>query len=236
MKYTISILHLIPILFRLFSFLRPTASFNTFGPRTNPLFTRSKHITKLHVTVDPNDVIDQIQNIHDSANILSTSTSTAITYPTTLVSFFEKVVTQPQSVESLINMKAAGVSSITADKIAAAGPKFEVLNASPGDFSSPKLSPEQMDYYAHELDVFSKLPLAAAIYVVFDFFFFNAMSVRDEEMYIYDEESYLQGGGNKDTPEKITAFIAQNVIRLVAALAITYATVLTSKWTYHPHF
>ena len=218
------------------SILRPTASFDTYSPRTNPLFKRSKHITNLQVTVNPNDVIDHIQNIHDSANILTTSTSTAIAFPTTLVSFFEKVATQPQSVESLINMKAAGVSSITPDKIVSVGPKFEVLNASPGELSSPKLNAEQMEYYAHELDVFSKLPLAAAIYVVFDFFFFNAMSVKDQEMYIYDEESYLQDVGNKDTPEKITAFVAQNVFRLFAALAITYATVLTSKWTYHPHF
>lgn len=101
-----------------------------------------------------------------------------------------------------------------------------------------KLDSEQMNFYAQDFDIFSKLPLAALVYVLFDFFFLNMKRVTDEDqmMYMYDEDYYLEDDDYSDTPEKVTAFVGQIALRLVMALVVTYATVMTSKMTYHPHF
>ena len=154
---------------------------------------------------------------------------------TTLLGIGEKHIETPpfMQLETLTSLKTSEISKITADQIS--GPSFVLQGADPSDFAPTTFDAEQLEFYAQDIDIFSKLPLAALVYVIFDFFFFNARQVTDKDMYIYDEDTYLDETEG-DTPEKIMTFVGQNVFRVVAALVITWATVLTSKMTYHPHF
>lgn len=221
-----------------------TSAFTAFFPQRFPLSNINKVNSKLNLAVDPNDFFDQIntlQNLQDSTHVLSNAIADSsptraaeITelFSNTLLGFGEKqdTISQSAQLETLTSLKSVGASAISPSS-----PEFMLQNASPSDFAPKELNAEQMEFYAREVDIFSKLPLAALVYVVFDFFFFNAREAVSQDMYTYDEDDYLEEK-ERDTPEMIATFVGQNVFRVFAAVIITYATIFASKMTYHPHF
>lgn len=99
----------------------------------------------------------------------------------------------------------------------------------------PKMTRDDLYFYAQNQNIMSKIPLAALVFVLSDFFFVNSQRVDVEDMYIYDEESYLEDT-LEDTPEEIVSFAGQTAIRILLATIVTYATIIISKMTYHPDF
>lgn len=234
--------------------LRLTYAFTTaFFPPRNPLFhvmNKDESISstsRIYLAPPPTEFLEQIQNIHHATQAFTESSD--ITQQLLSNTFLgiggkQDVISQSAQLETLSTLKsvssATAISPISTTNAAvtatASSPPFLIQNADPSDFTNPKLDAEQMEFYAQEFDIFAKLPLAALVYVVFDFFFFNAREAIDQNsLYLYDEEEYLENS-EKDTPEQIMTFVGQNVFRLGMALAITYATVFASKMTYHPHF
>lgn len=222
-----------------------TSAFTAFFPQRYPLLNKNNDVnSKLKLAFDPNELFDQIstlQNLQDSTHILnnaiidsSPTRAAEITelFSNTLLGFGETQATISQSaqLETLTSLKSVGSSVISPTS-----PEFMLQNANPSDFAPKELDAEQLEFYAQEVDIFSKLPLAALVYVVFDFFFFNAREAVSQDMYTYDEDDYLDEK-ERDSPEMIAAFVGQNVFRVFAALIVTYATIFASKMTYHPHF
>jgi len=229
--------------------LRLTQSFTTpFLPHRYPLLHVKNNdisFSRLHLTPPPTEFLDQIQNIHHASQVIIESSDITQLLSETFLGLGGKqeVLSQSAQLDSLSALKsvssatiASPISTTNAAALSTAGPPFVIQNADPSEFHPSKLDAEQMEFYAQELDIFAKLPLAALVYVVFDFFFFNAREAIDQNsLYLYDEEEYLENN-EKDTKEEIVTFVGQNVFRLGMALVITYATVFASKMTYHPHF
>lgn len=207
---------------------------------------------RLNLVDDPNNLIDPVFNtIQQMSDITSGGTSmNTITeiVSTSLFGFGQSeipigVSVQPTVGETMTALKAASSAAvISPDQLIASGIAEQKLTLL-GDSSAvapPKIDSEQLNFMARDIDFFSRLPLAALVYVVFDFFFFNAQRVRDQEMYMYDEEYYLDEVDGDEleemTARRVKTFVASFVIRIVAAFVITYATVLTSKMSFHPNF
>lgn len=234
-----------------------TNAFTAFFPHRNPLFHISDALiptpvknrnTNVNLGLNPNDIVDQIhtfQNIHDASHTISNTmdvTNNGITelLSTTFLGMGEKNLgpSAATQLDILSSMKASAPSSSSiAGSAAATPPSFQAqsLGENEMELAFQKLNSEQMNFYAQQLDIFSKLPLATFVFAIFDFFVFNRQDVSNEDMYLYDEESYMEPPEG-DTPEKIAKFVGQTIIRILVALVVTYATVMASKATYHPHF
>jgi len=88
------------------------------------------------------------------------------------------------------------------------------------------INPKELEFLALELDFLPKLPLAAAIYVAFEFFFMNIkQQIEEEEAYenemYYDEE--------EEEAREVTQFWSVVALRTFAAFAITFASLFISK-------
>jgi len=219
-----------------------------------PVTNNDISFSRLYLAPPPTDFLDQLQNIHHASHVISESSDdiTQLLSETFLgLGGKQEVLSQSAQLDSLSTLKSVSSSATIASPISTptaataatlststttVGPPFIIQNTDPSEFQPMKLDAEQMEFYAQEVDMFAKLPLAALVYVVFDFFFMNAREAIDQNsLYLYEEENYLEHN-EKDTKEEIVTFVGQNVFRLGMALVITYATVLASKMTYHPHF
>lgn len=234
------------------SWLTASNAFTAFCPKIassrypQKMFRKSK---ELRVLVDPINALDQISNIQHFHDALATSVyggqdSLGITdvLSTSFLGMGQQMeipvgTTIQPSAERMLSF-TSGLSSTASNTVAPdlSGPTQ--VYGLPG--SAQNLKPAVMDakakeFYAQDFDIMAKLPLATVVYVVIDFFFVNFQRVRDQEMYMYDEDSYLEETQG-DSPEEITAFAGQLAFRLLMALAVVYATVFSSKITYHPHF
>merc|ERR1712176_351180 len=104
--------------------------------------------------------------------------------------------------------------------------EFQILGTSGTD--SQELIPIPMDrqmveFYTRDIDIFSKLPLAAGVYVAFEFFFMNQKRQLDFEQGIYYE--------NEEELEEVqlTEFWSVVGLRIFAAFAITFLTILVTQ-------
>jgi len=233
------------------SWLTTSSAFTGFCPKIASLrcpqntFRKSK---ELRLLVDPTDAVDQIANIQHLHNALATTgyggqDSLGITdvLTTSFLGMGQQLeipvgTTIQPSAESMLSFQS-GLSSTASSTLAPDNLSGTRVYSMPGN---PSLSPVPMDakakeFYAQDFDIMSKLPLATVIYVVIDFFLVNFQRVRDQEMYMYDEEYYLEETQG-DSPEEVTVFAGQLAFRLFMAVAVVYATVISSKMTYHPHF
>lgn len=85
------------------------------------------------------------------------------------------------------------------------------------------INPKELEFLALELDFLPKLPLAAAIYIAFEFFFMNTKRQIEEEegaMYYDDEE---------EEAREVTQFWSVVGLRTFAAFAITFVSLFISK-------
>merc|ERR1719350_1317544 len=109
---------------------------------------------------------------------------------------------------------------------------FEIIgSSSPADgellYNPPSLPNRQtVKFYAREASFLSKLPLAATVYVAFEFFFINQRrNIADE----YDDENFeWEDYEFDDEVKELSEFWTVVVLRCVAAFVITSLTMFVS--------
>ena len=84
------------------------------------------------------------------------------------------------------------------------------------------INPKVVEFYALEMDFLPKLPLAAAIYVAFEFFFMNTKRQMEEEEGLYLDEE-------EEEAREVTQFWSVVGMRTFAAFAITFVSLFISK-------
>jgi len=244
----ISIIRL-QILIHISIVLNLTNAFNAFLPHRYPLFhikdgkTKPKSFlpirnTKLSLGVNPSHIVDQIQsfqNIHDASLVISNAADSTTTVSMGIYDILVSTFLDLGEKHTTIIPSLNELDSLMDTKIIRPDPStLELYNASP-PLPSAEYDEELKQFYARTSNFYSKLPIAALAFVVFDFFVFNAEQVRDKDLYVYDEESYMDPG-LEDIPEKTVTFAARNFVRLIAGVLIVYATYFITKMTYHPTF
>jgi len=169
--------------------LRLTQAFTTpFLSHRYPLLPVANNdisFSRLYLAPPPTDFLDQIQNIHHASQVITESSNdiTQLLSETFLgLGGKQEVLSQSAQLDSLSTLKSVSSATIaspistptaaaTLSTSSAVGPPFVIQNTDPSEFQPMKLDAEQMEFYAQEVDMFAKLPLAALVYVVFDFFF-----------------------------------------------------------------
>ncbi|KAL3822979.1 hypothetical protein ACHAXA_008119 [Cyclostephanos tholiformis] len=102
-----------------------------------------------------------------------------------------------------------------------------------------------LDVVARYADLLSKIPLAAAIYALFDFFLINAeedvalsellsYDGDDDDYYDDDDDEYGNGNGNNDIGAIMDVESRVLTQRIVGLLAIVFVTIAWSLMSYHP--
>lgn len=211
---------------------------------------KNRKTTKVGVSVNLIDAFDHIYNVQQFHEVLANAgyDDQSIGITQILSSSFlglgetagsAATANQPNT-EGTLNYVSSNSGGLSAVAAAAASniPSSGIfdLDGEPLVFQAePKIARDDFYFYAQDQDMMSKLPLAALAFVISDFFFVNSQRVDVEDMYIYDEESYLEDT-LEDTPEEIVSFAGQSAIRILLAVFITYATIIVSKMTYHPPF
>jgi hypothetical protein len=141
-----------------------------------------------------------------------------------------------QSIISSLNIAAASAEATAAASADmffdgdAAGNEFLDISTLPADVAVPlsEYFTEKHEEFSY-MDIMGKAPLAASLLAIFDFAI-NRLLVDDVEENLRQEE--MDG----DTRAENTFFLSRLGIRVFAILAVSLATVFTSKLTYDNPF
>lgn len=223
-----------------FTAIRPTILSSVSLP-----IRRVKKSIKVELLLDPVVAIDHVSNLHDHSEAFSNAgfslpDSSLLTevLSTTFLGIGKSASTSNNpTVEEMLSY-TNGLKSAASNSALSAPEVFGLSGSAPFVQETPVLSEkdakEAIEYIATDEIFMSKIPLAALTFVAFDFFIMNFQRVTSDDMYEYDDESYLEGT-QSDTPEEIVLFAGQTAIRLVLLFVVVYLTAVVTQMTYQPN-